>query len=252
MRTDCELELKQKLVGSRTVCVVDAAVLTANLTELAWKVGKDQRLSPVDKLFIVWTAASVISSPHVPAARELIVRGDKIASRILRSVWLTPAAPDKLRPRDEGVIHGSLQRLPPYCCIRTVKLSGETPGVGAIDEARRVMAVRNRESDIQVGIVGEVLIASEVSDICQIAALAGCDLLTISPDLLAELAANDAPLALALDAKAKPTQDIPRVMLNEADFRFALNEDAMATEKLAEGIRAFAADAVKLEKLMGF
>jgi len=103
----------------------------------------------------------------------------------------------------------------------------------------------------QHGVATEVMGAS-FRNTGQIAALAGCDLLTISPDLLAELAANDAPLALALDAKAKPTQDIPRVMLNEADFRFALNEDAMATEKLAEGIRAFAADAVKLEKLMGF
>ncbi len=84
----------------------------------------------------------------------------------------------------------------------------------------------------------------------QIAALAGSDLLTISPDLLAELAASDAPLKHALDAKASKDLDIPKVTFDEPGFRFALNEDAMATEKLAEGIRAFAADAVKLEKLM--
>ena len=54
----------------------------------------------------------------------------------------------------------------------------------------------------------------------------------------------------ALDAEAAKTRDIAEVTLDEAAFRFALNEDAMATEKLAEGIRAFAADAVKLEKLM--
>jgi transaldolase len=85
----------------------------------------------------------------------------------------------------------------------------------------------------------------------QIAALAGCDLLTISPDLLAELAASQAPLAHALDAaQAAGTRATPKVVLGEPAFRFALNEDAMATEKLAEGIRAFAADAVKLEKLM--
>jgi transaldolase len=84
----------------------------------------------------------------------------------------------------------------------------------------------------------------------QIAALAGCDLLTISPDLLGELAASEAPLKHALDASAAQKLDLPKVSFDEAGFRFALNEDAMATEKLAEGIRAFAADAMKLEKLM--
>jgi transaldolase len=85
----------------------------------------------------------------------------------------------------------------------------------------------------------------------QIAALAGCDLLTISPELLAELAASEVPLAHALDAEAAQRKDIPKLAFDEPAFRYALNEDAMATEKLAEGIRAFAADAVKLEKLMG-
>lgn len=99
------------------------------------------------------------------------------------------------------------------------------------------------------GIATEVMGAS-FRNVGQIAALAGCDLLTISPDLLAELAASDAPLLHALDAEAAKTRDIAEVTLDEAAFRFALNEDAMATEKLAEGIRAFAADAVKLEKLM--
>ncbi|MDB5878424.1 MAG: transaldolase [Variovorax sp.] len=99
------------------------------------------------------------------------------------------------------------------------------------------------------GIATEVMGAS-FRNVGQIAALAGCDLLTISPDLLAELAASDAPLSHALDAEAAKTRDIAEVTLDEPAFRFALNEDAMATEKLAEGIRAFAADAVKLEKLM--
>ncbi|VTU17240.1 transaldolase [Variovorax sp. RA8] len=99
------------------------------------------------------------------------------------------------------------------------------------------------------GIRTEVMGAS-FRNVGQIAALAGCDLLTISPELLAELAAIEAPLAHALDADAAQALDIPKLVLDEPAFRFALNEDAMATEKLAEGIRAFAADAVKLEKLM--
>ena len=84
----------------------------------------------------------------------------------------------------------------------------------------------------------------------QIVALAGCDLLTISPELLAQLAATEAPLGQALDAVAAQAMDLPAVSYDEASFRLALNEDAMATEKLAEGIRAFCADAVKLEELM--
>ena len=99
------------------------------------------------------------------------------------------------------------------------------------------------------GIATEVMGAS-FRNIGQITALAGCDLLTISPELLAQLAASDAPLGQALDAAAAQGMDLPVVCYDEASFRLALNEDAMATEKLAEGIRAFCADAVKLEVLM--
>ncbi len=99
------------------------------------------------------------------------------------------------------------------------------------------------------GIPTEIMGAS-FRNIGQIKALAGCDLLTISPELLGQLAANDAPLQRALDADAARGLDLPAVNFDEAGFRYALNEDAMATEKLAEGIRAFAADAVKLEQLM--
>ncbi len=99
------------------------------------------------------------------------------------------------------------------------------------------------------GIATEVMGAS-FRNVGQITALAGCDLLTISPELLAQLAASEAPLARALDAGAARSMDIPFVTHDEASFRFALNEDAMATEKLAEGIRAFVADTLKLEALM--
>jgi transaldolase len=99
------------------------------------------------------------------------------------------------------------------------------------------------------GIATEVMGAS-FRNIGQITALAGCDLLTISPDLLAALATNEAPLVQALDAEKAKSMDLERLSFDEAGFRFALNEDAMATEKLAEGIRAFCVDAVKLEQLM--
>ena len=99
------------------------------------------------------------------------------------------------------------------------------------------------------GIATEVMGAS-FRNVGQITALAGCDLLTISPDLLAALAASDVPLTRALDAAVAQGMDLQHIALDEAAFRFALNEDAMATEKLAEGIRAFCVDAVKLEQLL--
>ncbi|WP_133478417.1 transaldolase [Cognatilysobacter segetis] len=93
-----------------------------------------------------------------------------------------------------------------------------------------------------------VVMGASFRNVGQIAALAGCDRLTISPELLGELEAADAPLerALAHDGgrAAAPAR------LDEAAFRWRHNEDAMATEKLAEGIRKFAQDQVKLEQLL--
>ena len=99
------------------------------------------------------------------------------------------------------------------------------------------------------GIATEVMGAS-FRNVGQITALAGCDLLTISPELLATLAASNAPLERCLSPQAAQALDIAPVNYDEAGFRFALNEDAMATEKLSEGIRAFCVDAVKLEHLL--
>lgn len=82
----------------------------------------------------------------------------------------------------------------------------------------------------------------------QILELAGCDLLTISPDLLQKLADSDAPFERKL-VKDDST-DIEKIAIDEKTFRFMLNEDAMATEKLAEGIRAFVADSIKLKVMI--
>ena len=99
------------------------------------------------------------------------------------------------------------------------------------------------------GIATEVMGAS-FRNLGQIVALAGCDLLTISPELLAQLQASEAPLLRRLDPAAARQADLPDLHHDEASFRLALNEDAMATEKLAEGIRTFAADAAKLDRLI--
>jgi transaldolase len=84
----------------------------------------------------------------------------------------------------------------------------------------------------------------------EIIELAGCDLLTISPQLLGELAASSEPIAKKLDESAAKSKDIQKLAIDEKTFRFLVNEDAMATEKTAEGIRKFSADIVKLEKLI--
>ena len=121
------------------------------------------------------------------------------------------------------------------------KAGAKDPGV------QSVTAIYNHYK--KHGIRTEVMGAS-FRNVGQITALAGCDLLTISPELLAQLAASDAPLARALSTEVAQGMDLPAVSYDEASFRLALNEDAMATEKLAEGIRAFCADALKLEDLM--
>ncbi len=84
----------------------------------------------------------------------------------------------------------------------------------------------------------------------QVLGLAGCDLLTISPDLLKKLTESDDRVTPQLDAAWAGSQHVEATIYDESKFRFEMNDDAMATEKLAEGIRTFAADAVKLEKLI--
>jgi transaldolase len=82
----------------------------------------------------------------------------------------------------------------------------------------------------------------------QILELAGCDLLTISPDLLQKLADSEGAVERKLTTDAGA--DIEKIAIDEKSFRFMLNEDAMGTEKLAEGIRAFCADSAKLKKMI--
>ncbi|CCD71904.1 Transaldolase [Caenorhabditis elegans] len=84
----------------------------------------------------------------------------------------------------------------------------------------------------------------------EIKGLVGCDLLTISPALLKQLAAETELAPVVLSTSHAKTLDLPKVSIDEKAFRWALNEDAMATEKLAEGIRNFAKDARTLEKLI--
>ena len=106
-----------------------------------------------------------------------------------------------------------------------------------------------RHFDIQTEIMG-----ASFRNTSQILELAGCDLLTISPELLAELQANSTVVQQKLNpsnaTKALADENITELKLDESNFRLQLNNDAMATEKLAEGIRNFCIDTEKLETLL--
>lgn len=99
------------------------------------------------------------------------------------------------------------------------------------------------------GITTEIMGAS-FRNTDQIMQLAGCDLLTISPELLAELQNSSEVVIRKLDPKTALNKDRRELNVIESAFRLQLNDDAMATEKLAEGIRAFCSDIVKLEALL--
>jgi len=99
------------------------------------------------------------------------------------------------------------------------------------------------------GIKTEIMGAS-FRNTSQILELAGCDLLTISPELLAELQKSEQLVSRKLLEKSEPSTELAKLKLDESSFRLQLNDDAMATEKLAEGIRNFCIDTEKLENLL--
>ncbi|MDH4585310.1 transaldolase [Pseudomonas sp. BN415] len=117
-------------------------------------------------------------------------------------------------------------------------VGGEDPGVQSVSRIYRYYKANGYRT---------VVMGASFRNLGQIEALAGCDRLTISPELLQKLADDQG----ALDRSLAPGNDAEaRVVLDEIAFRWQLNEDAMATEKLAEGIRLFARDQEKLEALL--
>jgi transaldolase len=95
-----------------------------------------------------------------------------------------------------------------------------------------------------------IVMGASFRNIGEITELAGCDYLTISPSLLKELANSTEPLSRKLSVDQAKKENLEKITLDEKAFRWELNEDAMATEKLADGIRKFAADIIELEILI--
>jgi len=113
-----------------------------------------------------------------------------------------------------------------------------------------VLSVRNIYSYYKAHGIKTVVMGASFRNLGQIEALAGCDRLTISPQLLDELSRSQEPLTRRLDPAQAAASAPARMTLDEKAFRFMLNEDAMATEKLAEGIRIFARDLTQLRELV--
>lgn len=117
----------------------------------------------------------------------------------------------------------------------------EDPGVQSVRE----IYTYYKKFDYPTEVMG-----ASFRNVGEIQELAGCDLLTISPELMGKLAESKEPLERKLDpAKAKGAE-VKRLEFDEKKFRYLVNDNAMATEKTAEGIRKFAADIVKLEKFI--
>ena len=117
----------------------------------------------------------------------------------------------------------------------------EDPGVQSVQE----IYTYYKKFDYPTEVMG-----ASFRNVGQIIELAGCDLLTISPELLEQLASSHDPVERKLDPAKAKAADMKRMELDEKTFRYLLNDDAMASEKTAEGIRKFAADIVKLEKFV--
>ena len=117
----------------------------------------------------------------------------------------------------------------------------DDPGVQSVTEIFHYYKKFGHETEVM---------GASFRNVGQIIELAGCDLLTISPKLLEELQNDDSSIEQKLDAAASKDMDIAKIDCDEKTFRWMMNEDAMATEKTAEGIRKFSVDIVKLEDLI--
>lgn len=251
--------------GAAHADIVDEVLVRFGLEIL--KVVPGRVSTEVDARLSFDTAATLARARHIMGLYEA---AGVPRSRVLIKVAATWEGIQAARVLEAEGIHTNLTLLFAFAQARACADAGVqliSPFVGRIydwhkksagaqwDEAARAgvndpgvqSVTRIWQHYKQHGVRTEVMGAS-FRNVGQITALAGCDLLTISPELLAQLQASEAALPRLL---TPPTSTAaPESPLSEADFRYQLNDDAMATEKLAEGIRLFAADAAKLDALI--
>ncbi len=233
-----------KLVPGRVSTEVDARLSfdVDGTVERAHRILKGYADAGVDRSRILVKMASTWEG--IQAARRLTEEGITCNLTLLFSLPQAVACADakvQLISPFVGRIYDWYKKSAGSGWNESANAGANDPGVKSVVQIYRYYK--------QHGIATEVMGAS-FRNIGQIVALAGCDLMTISPNLLAELAAVDAPMQRALDASTAGQAPMESLRLNESTFRLALNQDAMATEKLAEGIRQFVIDAVALERLI--
>jgi transaldolase len=233
-----------KLVPGRVSTEVDARLSfdAAGTVARAHRILKGYDDAGIDRSRILVKMASTWEG--IQAARQLAKEGVKCNLTLLFSLPQAVACADarvQLISPFVGRIYDWHKSFAGTGWNEAANAGANDPGVKSVVQIYRYYK--------QHGIQTEVMGAS-FRNVGQILALAGCDLMTISPNLLAELAASKAPVQQVLDARAVAQSPMERLRLDESAFRLALNQNAMATEKLAEGIRQFVLDAIALERLI--
>jgi transaldolase len=248
--------------GALVEAVLDRILILFGLEIL--KIVPGRVSTEVDARLSFDTEGTVAKARHLIAAYEKEgISKDRILIKIA-STWEGIKAAEILEK--EG-IHCNLTLLFSFaqavaCAEAGVQLI--SPFVGRILDWYKASTGQSYEGDEDPGVISvkqiytyykkfgyktEVMGAS-FRNTGEILSLAGCDLLTISPSLLAELQASTVTINRRLSPEIAADAELEKVSFDEKSFRFAMNEDAMATEKTAQGIRAFSADIVKLEKLV--
>jgi len=247
--------------------IVDALLVRFGLEILRIVPGRVS--TEVDARLSFDTAATIARAHHLI---DLYERAGIGHDRVLIKIAATWEGIQAARALEHEGIHCNLTLLFAFCQAVVCGESGVTlisPFVGRIydwhkkaagaawDEAARagsndpgVQSVARIYTYYKHFGIGTEIMGASFRNTGQIVALAGCDLLTIAPELLAQLQASEAPLQRQLDPEVARAAVVHAVSYQEASFRYALNDDAMASDKLSEGIRAFAADAARLDALI--
>ena len=182
----------------------------------------------------------------------------------IASTWEGIMAAEQLQKEGIKCNMTLLFSLPQAVCAAEAKVQLISPFVGRIYDWFKAANKRDYASAEDPGVqsVREIytyyknfgykteVMGASFRNVGQILELAGCDLLTISPELMKQLSESHDPVERKLAPEKTKSADVERLELDEKKFRYLVNEDAMATEKTAEGIRKFAADIAKLEKFV--
>jgi transaldolase len=260
-------DVKAKNVGKPVDQVIDALLVAFGIEIL--KIVPGRVSTEVDARLSFDTAGTIKKAREIIAAYEAKGISKKRVLIKIASTWEGIQAAKTLQAEGIACNMTLLFSLIQAVACADAKAQLISPFVGRITDWHKKSLASQWQDDVHGGpndpgvvsvksiynyyksfdIPTEVMGAS-FRNIGQITHLAGCDLLTISPELLAELQANTAALTPALTVESAQTIKLNAIKADEASFRYQLNQDAMATEKLSEGIRLFCADIEKLEKVL--